>query len=202
MGCEVADRDGGPLTGPLCANHTKPPERAIPPGYPRAHTAHMKGTVVATTTLLVLALGGTPTAALVLDNDTPDSTAPTSQSRPDRTQSAQPGPPAWAAGEGRAKQGDKHAGQLKGWAKHRADKPGKAGKAGKAGNGHGRAVRAWAHCVADFNREQGGPDTGGSRAAAGVCGEKPLSPGQTKAKAESEIPRQGPGGADRSSPAR
>lgn len=165
----------------------------------------MKGTVVATAALVVLALGGTPTAAVVLGHGTsgPSGDAAPTGKTADRTQAPQPGPPVWAAGEGRAKQGAKHAGQLKGWAKNHADRVTKPAKPGKAGSRHGHAVRAWAHCVGDFNREHRGPASSGSRAAAGVCGHKPLAPGQTKEKGEKKQPRrQGPGGADGSPPAR
>jgi hypothetical protein len=171
----------------------------------------MRGTII-TAALVTLALGGTPTAALVLGSDTPTAHTNTSAhakaaagdaASGKRTQSPQPGPPAWADGDGRAKQGDKHADQAKGWANGRAKNAAGAGKArngmnkaNKANNGqgHGAAVRAWAHCVADYQRDHpnqpgdaaAGDATGGTNAAVAACGKKPAGPGQAKAKPKPE----------------
>jgi hypothetical protein len=137
-----------------------------------------------------LAAGGVPMGAIGLSAG--EGTAASAVAE----QGAHPGPPAWSQGRGRAKQGDKHADQFKGWAEgwsgakaeiegdadgRRGEqaKPGQAARDAKVGTRgeHGRAMRAWSKCVVGDGAGLPGDERPDREAA---CGAKPTPPGHLR----------------------
>ena len=135
----------------------------------------MRGLVPAAVVTGVLLAGGLPAVALTssADDSRDSSDAP---SVPSAAAGTEPGPPPWAharrhhsAGEDddRAEDDDRPGHGRKG----------EHGPPAGRGNGHGRQMRAWAHCVGDAARAL---PSGARLDPEKACGDRPEPPGRSK----------------------